>query len=83
MSIFLDIAPIGGGLGIFAAVAFFLIFLAVAFITFKILKRSVKMAVRMLIVAVILAVAVGGSIALWALGTGGSDRPASRQTRPR
>ena len=83
MSIFIDIAPVGGGLGIFLAVAFFLIFLAVAFITFKILKKSVKMAFRMLIVAVILAVAVGGSIALWALGTGGSGRPAPRQSRPR
>lgn len=81
MTIFLDVAPLGGGIGIFAGVAFFFIFLVVAFIAFKMLKRTVKMAFRLAIVAVILAVAVAGSVALWALGTGSSERP--RPTRPR
>jgi phosphoglycerol transferase MdoB-like AlkP superfamily enzyme len=82
MTILLDLSPVGGGIGIFAAVAFFLIFLAVAFIAFKMLKKTVKMAFRMAIVVVILAVAVAGSIALWALsGGGGGERP--RPTRPR
>lgn len=70
-----------GGIGIIAAVAFFAIFLAVAFIAFKMLKRTVKMAFRVAIVAVILAVAVAGSIALWALGTGTTEKP--RPTRNR
>ena len=81
MTIFLDLAPFGGGIGIIAAAVFFLIFLAVAFIAFKMLKKTVKMAFRMVIVAVILAVAVAGSIALWALGTGSSEKP--RPTRVR
>ena len=83
MTIFLDVAPLGGGIGIFAAVAFFLVFLAVAFIAFKMLKKTVKMAFRMVIVAVILAVAVAGSAALWALSGGSSDRPRPTPTRTR
>lgn len=83
MTIFLDVAPLGGGIGIFAGVAFFLIFLAVAFIAFKMLKRTVKMAFRLVIVTVILAIAVAGSVALWALGTGNSERPRPRPTSNR
>ena len=82
MTTFLDLGPLAGGVGVFAAVAFFLIFLAVAFIAFKMLKRTVKMAFRIAVVAVILAVAVAGSIALWAFSGGGrTERP--RPTRPR
>jgi phosphoglycerol transferase MdoB-like AlkP superfamily enzyme len=82
MILLLDVAPVAGGIGIFAAAIFFLVFAAVAFFVFKMLKRTVKMAFRMAIVAVILAIAVAGSIALWAFGGGGSsERP--RATRPR
>ncbi|HMT06483.1 MAG TPA: hypothetical protein PKA82_00660 [Pyrinomonadaceae bacterium] len=62
---FLDANLIGGGIGIFLAVAFFLVLAAVAFIAFKMLKKSVKMAVRMVIVVVIMAIAVTGTIGLW------------------
>jgi len=41
--------------------------MAVAFIAFKMLKRSVKMAFRLAIVGVILVIAVAGSVALWAI----------------
>ena len=81
MSLLFDIAPLAGGVGVFAVVAFFLIFLVVAFIAFKMLRRTVKMAFRLTIVAVILAIAVAGSVALWALGSGNSERP--RPTRSR
>ena len=81
MMIFLDVSPVGGGIGILAAVAFFLIFLAVAFIAFKMLKRTVKMAFRVAIVVVILAVAVAGSVALWAFGTSKSPRPTPTRAR--
>ena len=82
MTIFLDVAPIAGGVGVVAAVVFFLVLLAVAFIAFKMWKKTVKMAFRMVIVAVILAVAVAGSIALWAFsGSGSAERP--KATRPR
>lgn len=76
-----DVAPVPGGLGIFAAVAFFFVFAAVAFIAYKMLRRTVKMAFRMTVVAVILAIAVAGSIALWAFSSRPAERP--RPTRPR
>jgi len=49
-----DVTPVGGGIGIVAGIAFFLVFAAAAFIAYKILKKSVKMAFRMVIVAIIL-----------------------------
>lgn len=86
MIFLLDIPPAptpGGTLGLVGAAAFLLIFLAAAFIAFKMLKRSVKMAFRLAIVAVILVIAVSGSIALWALGTSKTQpsRPARTSSR--
>lgn len=82
MTLLLDVAPVASGVGIAAAAIFFLIFAAMAFVAFKMLKRTVKMAFRIAVVAIILAVAVAGSIALWAFSGGGSsERP--RPTRPR
>jgi len=79
-----DIAPTpaptpGGMLGIVGAAAFLFIFLAVAFIAFRMLKRSVKMAFRLAIVGVILVIAVAGSVALWAL----ESKPSGAVSRPR
>lgn len=83
MRMLLDLAPVGGGgAGVIAAVAFLLVFLGIAFVVFKLLKRTVKMAFRMVIVAIILAIAVAGSIALWALSSGGSsERPRPARNR--
>lgn len=67
----------GGALGIVSAAAFLLIFAGAAFIAFKMLKRSVKMAFRLALVAVILVIAVAGSIALWAI----ESRPSGAVTR--
>ncbi len=85
MILLLDIpAPTGGGIiGIGAAAIFFLVFLGVAFIAFKMLKKSVKMAFRVVIVAVILAVAVAGSVALWAVSGSKTTRPQPRSTQAR
>jgi hypothetical protein len=73
----------GGTIGVVAAAAFFIIVAAVAFIAFKMLKRTVKMAFRIGIVLLILGIAVAGSIALWALNSGSSSAPASRPARNR
>jgi uncharacterized membrane protein YwzB len=67
--ILLDVSPAAGGIGIFAGVAFLLTFLAIAFVLFKLLKRSVKMAFRIVIVAVVIAIAVAGSAFFLMLGT--------------
>lgn len=72
--LFFDIGPVGGTVGVFAAVALFFALLAVAFIAFKLLKRTVGIAVRLLVVAVIIAVAFFGSISLLYFGGGHSLR---------
>ena len=61
----LDIAPSGGVIGAGVAVAFFLLLAGTAYVAFKALKKTVKMAVRMAVVIVILVVAVAGSFSLW------------------
>jgi hypothetical protein len=73
----LDANPLAGGIGIFVGVAFFLICLAVAFIAFKLLKRTLKMAFRVAIVAIIIAIAVAGSAFFLLLG---SSRPVHAPT---
>ena len=74
--------PLSGTTGIIAAVAFFIFFVIMAVIVYKVLRRTVKMAFRLVMVAVILTVAVAGSIALWALGSGGDPaRPAANRPR--
>lgn len=78
MTFLFDILPsptVGGTLGVVGASAFFIILLGAAVIAFKLLKRSVKMAFRLVIVGVILIVAVAGSVALWALGTSKAQPP--------
>jgi hypothetical protein len=70
-----------GPAGLGTAAAFFLVIAAGAFIVFKLLKRSVKMAFRMAIVAIILVIAVAGSIALWAIESKPSGRSIPRNQR--
>ncbi len=78
LTVLMDIAPLGGGIGIFAAAAFFLVFVAIAVVAFKLLRKTFKMAVRMVIVLVILAIAIAGGVSLWMLGSGSNSRPPNR-----
>ncbi len=48
-----------------AAIIFVLIMLAAAFITLRILKKTLKMAIRAIVVLLILIIAVVGGVALW------------------
>jgi uncharacterized protein YqhQ len=76
------IAEMVGGTRMIAAAAFFLIFVAVAYIVFRLLKKTVKMAFRMAIVTVILLIAVVGSVSFWWLGSSKSTaRPRPTQTK--
>jgi drug/metabolite transporter (DMT)-like permease len=75
MTLLLDIAPVAGGVGLLAVGALLLVGAGVAFAVYKMLKRTVKMAIRLAIVGVILLIAIAGSIALWAFSGGGSERP--------
>jgi len=70
-----DVPPVGGGLGVIIGIAFFFIFAAIAFIAYKMLRKTVKMAVRMAVVVAILAIAFVGSIALLWFSTSTVKRP--------
>lgn len=75
LSIFLDVSPVAGGVGIFAVVALIFIGIAAAFFAFVMLRKTVKMAIRMIIVAVILLVAIVGSVSFLWFSKGDSPRP--------
>ncbi len=61
----LFLVPSSGVIGAIVAAAFFLVFSGTAYVAFKALAKTAKMAVRMMIVVVILVIAVVGSISLW------------------
>ena len=81
----LDIAPEVTSNGMFAAgtaAVFFVLVAGAAYIAFRALKKTVKMAFRMAIVASILVIAIVGSISLWYFSTDGSPKlkpPANRK----
>lgn len=79
MTFLLDLAPEPGHLGTFLAVGTLLFFIGAAFLTFKLLKRSVKMVFRMAIVVIILAIGLAGTIFLYEVG----NAPGPRPPRPR
>ena len=62
-----DLSPIssGAGAGIFLVVAFFFVALGSGVFAFVMLRKTIKMAIRMAVVAVVLLIAVFGSVALW------------------
>ena len=65
-----------------AAVVFILIMLAIAYFAFRILKRTLKMAMRAVVVLVILAIAVVGGLAIWNLDAiSGKSPSASSKSR--
>ena len=79
---FLQIAPSGGMIGAIVAIAFFLLLAGTAYVAFKALKKTAKMAVRMIVVVIILAIAVVGSTALWYFSSDASPKlkpPANRK----
>lgn len=79
----MDIAPSGGLIAAVVSAAFFLVFAGVAYIAFKALKKTAKMAIRMAIVIVILVIAVVGSISLWYFSSDVTPklRPPANRTR--
>ena len=76
MTLLFDVPTVAGPVGIAAAVGFFLTFVAVAYIAFRVLRRTMRMAFRLTIVALILLIAIIGTIAIfWAGSSGGRGRP--------
>jgi hypothetical protein len=79
-----DLAPSptsAGMIGIGAAAVFFLGAAAAAFVVFRMLRKSVKMAFRVAIVAMILVIAAAGSVALWSIESQPSRRPIPRNRK--
>lgn len=67
--------------GVVVGLVFFLVCAAFAFIAYKMLRKTVKMAVRMMIVAAILIVALIGSIAFLMFSYGSkTDTPTKPAT---
>ena len=70
------------GIGAGAGIAFFVALAALAAVAFFVIKRTVKMAIRMLVVAAILLIALVGGISFW-MFTSSTEKPATRPTNTR
>ena len=75
-------APAATGI-LTAAVSFFFAAVAMAYVAFRVLKRSIRSAIRMVVVAAILIVAVMGGVSIYLWGSAGkpATKPAASRTR--
>ncbi len=55
-----------------AAIIFVLVTLAIAYVVFRVLKKTVKLMIRAILVLIIVAVAIAGGMMLWHTGAGAS-----------
>lgn len=79
-----DVGVPGGTTTIIAGVGLILILLAAAYVMFRILRKSVKMAFRMAMVVTVLFTFVVGGVALYWFGTGTTSKPSPpERSRPR
>ena len=78
-----DVARAAGPLEIATGVGFFLVFAAVAYIAFRLLRKTVKLAFRLAVVGVILLIALIGSISIYWFGSGRTPGPRPSPTRSR
>jgi hypothetical protein len=77
----LDMAPVGGGMIVIGVLAVIPAAAAIAFIAYKMLAKTVKMTVRLIIAAVMFLIASGGGSALWFWARSDAPRPAQTQQR--
>lgn len=64
--------------GIVAAVIFFIVFIGAAMVVFSMIKRTVKLAFRLIIVGILLLIAAAGATSLWWF----AGSPAPNTNRP-
>ena len=69
--------------GIVLGVGFLLAALAAAYIAFRMLRKTVKMAFRLAIVAMILVIGLVGTVAFFYMGSGGTQKPRPAPGRKR
>jgi hypothetical protein len=77
-----DVGVPGGPIGIGLAIGFLFLAGAVAFVAFRLLRKTVKMAFRLAIVAVILMAGFVGTLAFFYIGSG-SGKPVPAPSRRR
>lgn len=82
----MDAAPLAE-IAVFIGVAFFFIVIASGAFAFVMLKKTLKMAIRLLIVGLVLLIAICGSVALWMFlqsspSPNRPTRPANSNVRP-
>jgi hypothetical protein len=73
-----------GTIGVLLAVAFGFIVLAAAFFSFVMLRKTLKMAMRLVIVAVLALIALVGGVSFWWFSSGDDStkpRPANSRSR--
>ena len=78
----LESASTGNAIAVVAGIAFFLVCAALAAVAFFFIKRTVKMAIRMAIVGIILLIAIVGGVSFWMFSSD-STTPAKRPTNSR
>ena len=78
-----DIGTPGGAIGLVAGIGFLFIAFALAFVAFRMLRKTVKMAFRMAIVAMILVIGLVGTLAFFYVGSGNKKpaRPSANRQR--
>ncbi len=69
------VALLGGGLVVFALIT------GLMYVIFRMLKKSIKMAFRLAVVAAVLVIALAGGLSLWWFSSG--DAPAQRPANTR
>ena len=74
--VLLDIGLPGGTTTLIAGVGLFFILAAAAYVMFRILRKTVRMAFRLAMVVTVLFTFVVGGIALYLFGTGTTSKPA-------
>ena len=77
-----DVGIPGGTTTMIAAAGLLFILLAAAYVMFRILRKTIKMAFRMAMVVTVLSTFVVGGAALYWFGTGTTSKP-TRPERPR
>ena len=79
-----DVGVPGGTTTLVAGVGLFFILAAAAYVMFRIMRKTVKMAFRMAMVVTVLFTFVVGGIAIYWFGAGTASKPARPQkTQPR
>jgi tetrahydromethanopterin S-methyltransferase subunit D len=82
MSLLLDAGIPGGTTTLIAGVGLFFILVAAAYVMFRLLRKTVKMAFRMAMVVTVLFTFIVGGVALYWFGIGNAKPARPERSRP-